>query len=71
MRGEEAVKLADALDRLPQDQRTAVRLRHLEGWSLAEIAEHLNRTPAAAAGLIKRGMEALRSNLQPNTESGG
>jgi RNA polymerase sigma-70 factor (ECF subfamily) len=67
MRGEEAVRLAAALDQLPEDQRTAVRLRHLEGWSLAEIAEHLNRTPAAAAGLIKRGMQTLRARLGNDT----
>jgi RNA polymerase sigma-70 factor (ECF subfamily) len=64
MRGEESVRLAAALDQLPEEQRTAVRLRHLEGWSLADIAEHLNRTPAAAAGLVKRGMQALRDRLQ-------
>ena len=68
MRGEEAVKLAEALDRLPEDQRTAVRLRHLEGWSLAEVAKHLNRTPAAAAGLIKRGMQSLRTQLQEKAD---
>jgi RNA polymerase sigma-70 factor (ECF subfamily) len=64
MRGEEAIRLAAALDVLPHDQREAVRLRHFEGWSLNQIAEHLDRTPAAAAGLIKRGMQALREQLQ-------
>jgi RNA polymerase sigma-70 factor (ECF subfamily) len=63
MRGEDAVRLAQALEHLPEDQREAVRLRHLEGWSLAQIAEHMERTPAAAAGLIKRGMRALRKQL--------
>jgi RNA polymerase sigma-70 factor (ECF subfamily) len=48
---------------LPDDQREAVRLRHLEGWALADIAQHLGRTPAATAGLIKRGMQALRRQL--------
>jgi RNA polymerase sigma-70 factor (ECF subfamily) len=65
MRGEEAALLARALDTLPEDQREAVRLRHLEGCPLAQIAEQLGRSPAAAAGLIKRGLQALRGKLAP------
>jgi RNA polymerase sigma-70 factor (ECF subfamily) len=67
MRGEEAERLARALTALPDDQREAVRLRHLEGWPLADIARHLGRTPAATAGLIKRGMQALRRRLHGGT----
>ena len=63
MRGEEAQRLSQALTALPADQREAVRLRHLEGWALSDIAAHLGRTPAATAGLIKRGMQALRRRL--------
>jgi RNA polymerase sigma-70 factor (ECF subfamily) len=63
IRGEEALRLTQALTALPDDQREAVRLRHLEGWALADIAQHLGRTPAATAGLIKRGMQALRRRL--------
>jgi RNA polymerase sigma-70 factor (ECF subfamily) len=63
IREEEARLLAQALEVLPEDQREAVRLRHLEGWALADIARHLGRTPAATAGLIKRGMQALRRRL--------
>jgi RNA polymerase sigma-70 factor (ECF subfamily) len=63
IRGEEAERLSKALAALPVDQREAVRLRHLEGWTLADIAICLGRTPAATAGLIKRGMKALRRKL--------
>jgi RNA polymerase sigma-70 factor (ECF subfamily) len=63
IRGEQAEQLHQALAALPDDQREAVRLRHLEGWALADIALHLGRTPAATAGLIKRGMKALRRQL--------
>jgi RNA polymerase sigma-70 factor (ECF subfamily) len=68
MRAEDAQLLTRALTVLPDDQREAVRLRHLEGWALADIARHLGRTPAATAGLIKRGMHALRRQLH---NSGG
>jgi RNA polymerase sigma-70 factor (ECF subfamily) len=64
IRGEDAERLAQALAVLPDDQREAVRLRHLEGWALADIAVRLARTPAATAGLIKRGMKALRRHLR-------
>ena len=68
IRAEDAQLLARALTILPDDQREAVRLRHLEGWALADIARHLGRTPAATAGLIKRGMQALRRQMH---KSGG
>ncbi len=64
IRGEEEQLLRQALNVLPDDQREAVRLRHLEGWALADIARHLGRSPAATAGLIKRGMQALRRQLR-------
>jgi RNA polymerase sigma-70 factor, ECF subfamily len=63
MRGEEAIRLARALEALPDDQREAVRLRHLEGWSLEQIAQHLEKSLAATAGLIKRGVQNLRERL--------
>jgi RNA polymerase sigma-70 factor (ECF subfamily) len=63
MRGELAVRVATEIERLPDDQREAVRLRHLEGWSLAQLARHFDRTESAVAGLIKRGLRALRLQL--------
>jgi RNA polymerase sigma-70 factor (ECF subfamily) len=63
IRAEDAQRLTQALAALPDDQREAVRLRHLEGWALADIARHFGRTPAATAGLIKRGIQALRRQL--------
>jgi RNA polymerase sigma-70 factor (ECF subfamily) len=66
IRGEQEHQLMQTLSILPDDQREAVRLRHMEGWALADIARHLGRTPAATAGLIKRGMQALRRQLCRN-----
>jgi RNA polymerase sigma-70 factor (ECF subfamily) len=66
MRSEDVERLTQALVALPDDQREAVRLRHLEGKSLDEIAQKLGRTPAATAGLIKRGMKTLRQHLRKN-----
>jgi RNA polymerase sigma-70 factor (ECF subfamily) len=58
---EETLRLAEALSRLPEAQREALVLQHWEGWSLAQIGERLGRSPAAVAGLIKRGLKQLRS----------
>ncbi len=57
-------RLRTALERLPPRQRDAVRLRHLEGWPLADIAAELDCTVPAAAAVIARGLRALRAALQ-------
>jgi RNA polymerase sigma-70 factor (ECF subfamily) len=62
-RHEQAVRLAAALATLPEPQRLAVELRHLHGWTLNEIAEHLDRTPSAVASLLHRGLAHLRTRL--------
>lgn len=61
--GERALRLADVLENLPETQRRAVRMRHLEGLPLAEIAERLGKSHAATAGLIKRGLQSLREEM--------
>ena len=58
--GEEALRLAEALEQLPEAQREALVLQHWQGLSLAEIGGHLGRSPEAVAGLIKRGLKQLR-----------
>jgi RNA polymerase sigma-70 factor, ECF subfamily len=63
-RNEQAVLLAEALARLPEPQREAVVLRHLESWPLADIADRLGRSQAAVVGLLQRGLKNLRTLLQ-------
>jgi RNA polymerase sigma-70 factor (ECF subfamily) len=63
-RHEDAVLLARALARLPEHQRQALILRHCQGCSLDEISRQLGRTPAAVAGLLKRGLHQLRVLLE-------
>jgi RNA polymerase sigma-70 factor (ECF subfamily) len=63
MRGEAAVRLAQAIGQLPTDQQEAVRLRHLEGLSLKQLAEAMGRSETAIAGLLKRGLKRLREEL--------
>jgi RNA polymerase sigma-70 factor, ECF subfamily len=63
MRYEEEDRLLQAIATLPEDQREAVHLRHLQRLSLTEIAQRLNKTPVAVASLIKRGMQTLRKHF--------
>jgi RNA polymerase sigma-70 factor (ECF subfamily) len=55
--------VADALARLPQQQREAVILHYLQGLPLAEVARQLGRSEASAAGLLYRGLKKLRELL--------
>ena len=65
-RHEAVLGLLDALTALPVAQRRALVMRHCQGASLAQIAEELDRTPAAVAGLLKRGLATLRTILHPD-----
>ncbi len=63
IRHEQLIMLADALAQLPDDQRKAVELRHLQGFATADIALQMNRSVAAVGGLLQRGLRALRVSL--------
>src|SRR5947209_2696969 len=67
-REEQALRLAQALAELPEAQREALVLQHWHGWSLAAIAQHLERSPAAVAGLVQRGLAQLRTLLHEAAE---
>jgi RNA polymerase sigma-70 factor (ECF subfamily) len=59
-KNEELSRLADNLAQLPDSQREAVTLHHLQGLTMAELARHMGRTEAAVAGLLRRGLKKLR-----------
>ncbi len=63
-RNEQALRLAEALEQLPEAQREALVLQHWHGWPLARIGEQMGRSPEAVAGLIKRGLKQLRHLLR-------
>lgn len=63
MKQEAAMAMLDALTQLPETQAEAVRLRYMEGLSLAEICERMGKSETAAAGLLKRGLRKLREIL--------
>lgn len=63
LRDEKAVQLTAALETLSEDQRTAVRLRFLEGWAVKDIAVAMDRTDKATTALLRRGLASLRELL--------
>ena len=65
---EELLRLSDALLALPEAQREAIVLHHLQDWTLGEVAEHLERTDAAVAGLLHRGLRRLRELMKVGLE---
>lgn len=65
-RNEDLLRLASALETLPEAQRDAIVLHHLHHWTLDAVGAHLDRTQGAVAGLIKRGLRQLRGALQPS-----
>ena len=60
MRDEAAVVLSACLDKIPETQREAIRMRYLEGMSLKSISDRTGKSEMAVAGLLKRGLRALR-----------
>lgn len=64
VRQEELLQLAEALAGLPDDQRQAIELHHLGGFSVAEVGQELGRSRAAVAGLLRRALSGLRARLE-------
>jgi RNA polymerase sigma-70 factor (ECF subfamily) len=64
IRQEELLRIAESLESLPEAQRRAIELHHLQGLPLAEIASLLGSTKAAVAGLLHRGLKTLRMRLE-------
>jgi RNA polymerase sigma-70 factor (ECF subfamily) len=62
-RQELLLRIAAALDQLPEDQRDVVIQRDLLGAPVGQIAEQLGRSEKSVAGLLLRGRRKLRELL--------
>jgi RNA polymerase sigma-70 factor (ECF subfamily) len=64
-RKELLLHVADAMDRLPDDQRDAILLRYGLGAQtpVDQIAAKLERSSRSVSGLLRRGLEKLRQLL--------
>lgn len=62
--GHEAIAAVQAaIGRLKPDYRDAIRMRYIEGLSVAETAAQMDRTERAVHKLCSRGLQKLRESL--------
>jgi RNA polymerase sigma-70 factor (ECF subfamily) len=66
---ESADELAALLLELPAALRAAVVLRHVDGMSIAEIAEALGRPEGTIKAHVSRGLDRLRARLEGDERS--
>jgi RNA polymerase sigma-70 factor (ECF subfamily) len=62
-RREQAARLMQALQRLPEDYRTVLDLRNLQELPFAEVARRMARSPEAVRKLWTRAVARLRDEL--------
>jgi RNA polymerase sigma-70 factor, ECF subfamily len=67
VKNEQLLQLAEALGRLPDDQRIAVELKHLQSWSVRQIAELIGKSEVAVGGLLYRGIRKLRELFEESS----
>ena len=60
---EDLLRLSQALTELPEAQREVIVLHHLQGKKLADVAAEIDRSEAAVAGLLFRGLRTLQKQL--------
>jgi len=63
MKEETLVELSRRVAQLPEEQQEVLVLHHCQGWSLEEIAKHVERTVPSVAGLLRRGLARLREQM--------
>jgi RNA polymerase sigma-70 factor (ECF subfamily) len=63
IRGEVAVLLAQALEKLPEEYRVTLELRFIDGQRIRDVAEQLDASVGVIAGRLRRGLEMLRELL--------
>ena len=61
---EELQQMQKSLEALPEAQRQAIMLHHLQGMTLAQVAAQMQRSTAAVAGLLHRGLTALQHSVE-------
>ncbi|MDG1950648.1 MAG: sigma-70 family RNA polymerase sigma factor [bacterium] len=57
------LRLIDAIKQLDDDAREAITMRHIDGYSVKDIAKHFGKTENATSVLIHRAKKRLRTLL--------
>ena len=64
-RNQRELRLLQALEQLPKDQREALRLRYVEGMPSKEIATRLGKSDGAIRVMLSRSLDRLKTLLGP------
>ena len=64
----ERLEVIEALDRLPEDQRTVLLLSIVDGFTCREIADILSIPAGTAMSRLSRARHAMRTMLSPQCE---
>lgn len=65
VRAEVSEELSGAIERLPPRQRHVLRMRDVEGWTSAEVCDHLSISEANQRVLLHRGRAKVRQSMGP------
>ncbi|MCS7047095.1 MAG: sigma-70 family RNA polymerase sigma factor [Gemmataceae bacterium] len=68
VRAERLLRLARAMAQLPPNQRSVVEMHHLQGMTVAEVAEQIGCSRPAVVGLLFRALKKLRELLREPDE---
>jgi RNA polymerase sigma-70 factor, ECF subfamily len=63
IRGEQSLRVTEALSRIAEDYQTVLILRHIEGLTFPEIAERMERSVDSVEKLWLRGLTRLRKEF--------
>ncbi len=63
IRQELNIQLANAIESLPEAQRTAIILKYWQGMSIQQVSESMNKSIPAVGGLLNRAKRALKKSV--------
>lgn len=66
-RDQREFRLLESLEQLSEENRTALRLRYVEGLSTRDIAEQLGKSDVAVRVMLSRSLDRLQSILSQDT----
>lgn len=64
IRNEQLLAVSNVIASLPEPQQEALAMHYLQGMTMPEIAEQLDRTRSSVAGLLRRALATLRETLE-------
>ena len=64
LKNERSLQLAEAIETLPEEQRTVLILKYWHGFPMQQVADEMQKSLPAVAGLLHRATKKLKSVLR-------